>query len=98
MFCETFIRPTFTVVRGSNVTQTTPIGSLSYVSVGPLDGSWYRPTSVKPVTRDHVGPPSALRHSPFPLRVPRYRTRVLFGSMASLSPMPRPGMLLPTLN
>ncbi len=49
-------------------------------------------------TCDQVTPESVERHSPLPLDAPRYSTLFLFGSTASRSPMPRPGMLPPTLN
>ncbi len=56
------------------------------------------PTFGKFVTCDQVTPESVDRHSPLPLGAPRYSTLFLFGSTASRSPMPRPGMLPPSLN
>ncbi len=38
------------------------------------------------------------RHNPFPLGAPRYSTLSLWGSTASRSPIPRPGMFPPSLN
>ncbi len=50
------------------------------------------------MTCDQVTPESVDRHSPLPLGAPRYSTLFRFGSIASRSPMPRPGMLPPSLN
>ncbi len=56
------------------------------------------PAFGKLVTCDQVTPESVLRHRPLPLGAPKYSTLFLFGSTASRSPMPRPGMLPPSLN
>src|SRR3954465_14497544 len=56
------------------------------------------PALGKLVTRAQVTPESVLRHSPYPPRTPRYRMLLRFGSMASRSPIPRPGMLAPNRN
>ncbi len=50
------------------------------------------------MTFAQVTPESVLRQRPFPLGAPKYRTLFLLGSIASRSPMPRPGMLPPSLN
>src|SRR5262252_5299718 len=82
-------------LRLSNVIQMTPWLSPRYGSPACCT---YVPGLGKLVTLDHVAPKSVLRHRPLPLGVPRYSTLSLFGSIASRSPMPRPGMLPPSLN
>ncbi|HEX2300401.1 MAG TPA: hypothetical protein VHH34_18125 [Pseudonocardiaceae bacterium] len=66
--------------------------------MGSLGSCAQLPGLGKAVTFAQVAPKSVLRHSPLPSGAPRYTTRLSFGSTASRSPMPRPGMLPPSLN
>src|SRR5690348_5877129 len=81
-------------LRLSNVTHTTPWLSAVYSLLGSCT---QLPVLGKLVTGDQVTPESVLRHMPLPLGAPKYRMLFLLGSMASRSPMPRPGMLPPSL-
>src|SRR5215468_10972999 len=83
------------LLRLSNVIQMTPWLSPRYGSPACCT---YVPGLGKEVTFDQVAPKSVLRHRPLPLGAPRYRTPSRLGSTASRSPMPRPGMLPPSLN
>jgi hypothetical protein len=57
----------------------------------------YVPGSGKEETLDHEAPAFVDLYNPLPERAPKYRMLLLLGSMASRSPMPRPGMFPPTL-
>src|SRR6266508_303187 len=84
-------------VRLSNVTHTTP-GLCDRYWFGSFGSCDQVPGFGKLVTFAQVTPKSVLRHRPLPSGAPKETVLSRFGSTERRSPMPRPGMLPPSLN